>query len=347
MKRWLLPGLLPVLLLVMAPRGHAQPGGRGPVKAQDYLQLNVLVDAGQPRRAAPAFRTALAKNPLDAEARTGLGRALAAMNRCDEATIHLRGAWPTEAWNAKAALSEATCHDRSGRSSEARVALEEAIAMNPSLMPARQQYTRFLIEQGELEAAREQVALIQEMAPDTWRSQVLGLEVAVAAGDRPWEHLFALRAEVDRDPTPQARQSLLYAEGLLWLDAPDPDHAELVLARAVTLDTSIEPIVLWRAEALRRGGFVADARAVAWRRTLRDSPLLHPFRARILLDEGDIEGARAELALAPPNHPETLATAWYIAHTLGEPTETWMKAWLATPHPPARDLMLLVPLESR
>lgn len=344
MKRWLLPGLLPVLLLALAPQGSAQP--RSPGGSQTYMQLNVLIDAGQPRRAAPVFRTALAKNPLDIEARAGLGRALAAMNRCDEAAIHLRGAWPTEAWTAKAALSDAICHTRNGRASEARVAFEEALAMNPALMPARQRYTRFLIEQGDLELAEEQIAQVQEIAPNTWRSPLLALELAVATGDRPWQHLHELQAEVEGDPTTQATQSLRYSEGLLWLDAGDPDQAERLLAEAVGLDTSIEPIILWRAEALRRAGFVDDAHAVAWRRTLRDSPLLHPFRARVLVDEGDIEGARAELALAPPNHAETLATAWYIAHITGEPTEVWSDAWLATPHPPDRNLLLLVPLES-
>ena len=82
------------------------------------------------------------------------------------------------------------------------------------------------------------------------------------------------------------------------------------------------------------------------RRTLRDSPLLHPIRARILADLGDLPGARAELVLSPPGTAETLASQWYVAELAGQDSTTWADAWEQTPHPPGRTLDQLRPLEN-
>ena len=343
MKRW-----LPMSGLLMASWAMAQPRGKAlnlPANT-DYIQLDVLIDAGQPRRAAPVFRTELAKDPLNHAARVGLGRALSSMNRCEESLVHLRGGFPTEAWTAKAALAEARCHWRAGDLSLARVAFDEALAMNAALVPARHEFVLFLIEQGDYEEALRHIGQLESQGKPTHRPRTLMLRLAIQSGVDPWGQLAQLRAEVAANPQPGGQQQLFAGEGLLWLDTGDPDRAAVAFSDAVQVNTAYEPAVIWRAESLRRAGFTADARQVAWRRTLRDSPLLHPIRARILADLGDLPGARAELALSPPGTAETLASHWYLAELDGQDSTTWADAWEQTPHPPGRTLDQLRPLEN-
>jgi len=343
MKRW-----LPMSGLLMASWAMAQPRGKtlNPSATPDYIQLDVLIDAGQPRRAAPVFRAELAKNPLNHAARVGLGRALSSMNRCEESLIHLRAGFPTDAWTAKAALAEARCHWRAGDVSLARVAFVETLAMNAALTPARHEFVLFLIEQGDYDEALWHIGQMEAHGKTNHRPRVLMLRLTIQSGLNPWGQLEQLRVELKENPQSGGHQQLLTSEGLLWLDDGDPDRAAIALNDAVWVDTSYEAAVIWRAEALRRSGFTDDARQVAWRRTLRESSLLHPIRARVLADLGDLDGARAELELSPPGAPETLASQWYVAERAGQDSTAWATVWEETPHPPGRTLDQLLPLEN-
>ena len=317
--------------------------------AQDLrlAPLNAMIDRGQPRRAAPAFRAMLAEDPSDHAARAGLGRALAAMNRCDEALIHLGAAFPTEGWSAKAATAEADCHWRAGDLTSARAALEEAVLMNANLVPARYDLTRVLLELGDFDAAEEQIEELASGLQETHRARILELLLAMTRGDDPWSVLGRLQGEVDSDPTEASQQQAYYLEGWLWMQAGDPDGAVDLFSASIQVMTAHEDSILSRAEAFRRTGQTYAAREVAWRRSLRTSPLLHAFRARVLVDEGDLVAAAEELALAAnPDAAETLASAWYLERARGGDLEPIEQAWEACAHLYTRDLSRLIPLEA-
>ena len=108
---------------------------------------------------------------------------------------------------------------------------------------------------------------------------------------------------------------------------------------------------LWRAEACRRSGDLECARQAAWRPAMKSRvspPIGYTVRARILTDEGDLDGARAELAghPAPDQDADVVATHWYIARAAGEPTGRY-EAWYAAVRTPADGpLEPLVPIAS-
>jgi tetratricopeptide (TPR) repeat protein len=331
--------LFPVLLLA---------GSVAQATGTDFSRLNALIDAGQPRRAGPALRRVLAEDPNNHEARAALGRALSVMNRCDEALVHLRAVRPTPAWKGKVAAAEATCHVRYGRLSEAQVAYEEALWMNPALLPVRHALTLLLIQQGEWEAAADQIEEIDTQEGWPHRGAILQVELARVSGEDPWVYLQELEVRLEGSRSKPALQQLHYLQGQLWLDAGAPDHAESAFARSIRIVDFHEASVLGRAEAFRRGGFVQDAQAVAWRKILHSSPLIHPIRSRILVDLGDLKGARSELSLATsPDHLETVASRWYLARAAGEPTEQLEKAWSDRLLKREQRLMDLIPLESQ
>jgi len=137
-------------------------------------------------------------------------------------------------------------------------------------------------------------------------------------------------------------------EGQLWLDAGSPDDAEAAFTRSIELVDFHEASILGRAESLRRAGSFEGARLVANRKILHSSPMIHPIRARILVDLGDLKGAGEEIAMASaPNHIETLASRWYLARAQGEATAELEQAWANLLLNSERRLMDLVPLESR
>ena len=311
-----------------------------------YARLNGLVDVGQPRRAAPGFRQQLAVNSEDHEARAGLARALSSMNRCDEALLHLVRVLPTTAYTAKVAHSEAICHLRAGRHSEAIVVWEEALAMNPQFLPARYELARLLIRDGFFAEATEQIQAIEEQSARTHRKDILRVELALEKGSGAWEAWEAFRGEVDGKSSKQALQQLHYLEGRLWLSVGDPVAAEASFGRAVEAMSAQENSVIYRAEALRRMGLPREAKEIVYRRVLRDSPLLAPIRARVLADLGDLPGALEELRPQRETMSrEVLASFWYVAHVGGQSTDQWRELWELQNHSGSIGLEALLPLE--
>ena len=285
-------------------------------------------------------------DPGDHEARAGLARALSAMNRCDEALIHLKRLHETRAYSAKVAHSEAICHLRAGRHSEAVVAWEEALAMNPQFLPARYELARLLIRDGFFSEAVEQIGFVEEQGRRSHRSDILKVELALRQGKGAWEAWREFRDELDSKSSKQAQQQVHYLEGHLWLEEGDPVAAEACFGRAVETMSAHENSVIFRAEALRRMGLPEEAKEIVYRRVLRDSPFLAPIRARVHADLGDLPAARAELALrGDVLNREVLASLWYVARVSGEPTQHWQDLWELQNHAGSIGLDALLPLE--
>ena len=158
-----------------------------------------------------------------------------------------------------------------------------------------------------------------------------------------WEEL---RDSVDSTSSDQAHQQVSYLEGLLWLAEGDPVQAEASFGRAIKAMSAHDNAVIFRAEAIRRMGFPEDAKEIAFRRTLRNSPFLIPVRARILADLDDLQGAREALESSPsPNEIESLASRWYVARVAGEPTQELQDSWNLLNRSAGARLEALIPLE--
>ena len=336
---WVVLGL--VAGMVSSIECMAKPLMDGP-----YARLNGLIDVGQPRRAAPSFRQHLAANADDHEARAGLARALSAMNRCDESLVHLERLRGTSAFSAKVAHSEAICHLRGGEHSEAIAAWEEALLMNPQLLPARYELARLLIREGFYLQALDQIEAIETQSTRSHRSDILKVELALHRGEGAWEAWQDFKDELGPRSSKQAVQQVHYLEGHLWLQEGDPVEAEACFGRAVEAMSAHENSVIYRAEALRRMGLPEEAREIVYRRVLRDSPFLAPIRARILADLGDLSAARAELAVREDFlSSEVLASQWYLAKKQGRPSEHWRDMWVLQNHWGATGLEALLPPE--
>jgi predicted Zn-dependent protease len=313
----------------------------------EFVKLNAMIDAGQPRRAGPVLREMLAEDPGNHEARATLGRALSVMGHCEEALIHLSAARPTIAWTGRISEAEGHCYMRHGRLSEAVVAYEEALWMNPKLISAQHVLVLLYFQQGDWSAAEKGIALIEAREGWPFRGGILRVELARAKGEDPGIDFLELERQVSRVRGKRAWQQLHFLRGQIWLDANAPSFAEKAFAESIALEPFHEGSILGRAEALRRLGRIAEARGAATRPVLRHSLLIQPIRARILMDLGDAQGARAELEESTfHNHLEVLATHWYLAQATGEPTDTLEQAWLEERW--MRDLRLidLIPLES-
>lgn len=342
-RKWVF--ILPLATLLWGLLVGSQ-GLAAPLVDGAYPRLNGLVDVGQPRRAAPAFRQHLAANPEDHEARAGLARALSAMNRCEEALIHLVRLQSTPAFSAKVAHAEAICHLRAGRHSEAIVAWEDALSMNPQLLPARYELARLLIREGFHIEAVEQIEAIELQSVRSHRSDILKVELALERGEGAWEAWGEFRDSLGRKSSKQAVQQVHYLEGHLWLEQGDPVAAEACFGRAVEALSAHENSVIFRAEALRRMGLPEEAREIVYRRVLRDSPFLAPIRARVLADLGDLDAAREELALREDVFSEdVLASRWYLARMQEQPTKHWQDLWVLQNQMGATGLEALLPLE--
>ena len=126
----------------------------------------------------------------------------------------------------------------------------------------------------------------------------------------------------------------------------DPVQAEASFGRAIKAMSAHDNAVIFRAEAIRRMGFPEDAKEIAFRRTLRNSPFLIPVRARILADLDDLQGAREALESSPsPNEIESLASRWYVARVAGEPTQELQDSWNLLNRSAGARLEALIPLE--
>jgi tetratricopeptide (TPR) repeat protein len=313
----------------------------------EFVKLNAMIDAGQPRRAGPVLRAMLAEDPSNHEARATLGRALSVMGRCDEALVHLGAARPTTGWAGRIAEAEGSCHLRHGRLSEAAVAYEEALWMNPKLISAQHALVLLRLQQGDWSAAEEGIARIAASERKPLRAGILRVEMARAKGEDPGIDLLELERGLRGMRGKLAKHQLHFLKGKIWLDANAPELAQKAFAASIDLMPSHEGSVLGRAEALRRLGRTAEAQSAATRPILKHSVLIPPIRARILMDLGDVQGAKAKLAESTfPKHLEVVATQWYLAQATGEPTKALEQTWVEARWNRDVRLIDLIPLEA-
>lgn len=301
---------------VAVPQGEAGEGvtidGKRVPKMGD-----MWMKEGNYRAAAAAFAKELKTNPDAIAAHVGLGRAFARAGRCPEALEHL---WPyvdTRPFGDEAALAASTCSDRLGLHEDALYFDELAVSYDPDNVRALSQYALDLDRAGEWgrrDAVLDQLLVVK---PDRDASSYARAVIALRRGDM--DELDAVMwSWTGEDNSVKGEKLRLAAQS--WLDIDDPYQA-LEILRSLKLKQRGVHIRDLRAEALRRLGDPDGAWAVVDGKMARHTSGadVDAVRARILVDQGDIAGARERLReYDESDDPDVLASFWYLAQATGD-----------------------------
>lgn len=219
--------------------------------------------------------------------------------------------------SARARTVAGDCALRAGRPDEAAAAYEEALALDPTWSAARVGLALAASAAGD-----DVEALLPEILLQP-RGEVLeALVAAQAAYDRGLPALDARLAELARLLDGRGGARLAILDGRRWLDLDDPATAARGLGAAARRHVQDPRVALWHAEALRRLGDPAGARAALDRpvaRRLADDVHARAVLARLEADEGRLDAARARLdEVGGSLDPEVIASAWYVAVASGD-----------------------------
>ncbi len=312
-----------------------------------------LLARGQPRLAVDAFRRKLDAGRATTADRLGLARALAQLGECDRVSEVLDPVRSDPGFDVRGWLAEAECAFGRGDWARAVAAAEEAVAVDPSSERSWVVLASALGRMGELDRAYAASSELQGLPRGHVLQPLVDARLALGTPEFP-------RAQAELHRTVERRKSVsLEAQyelisALAWMLEGQPVHAADALWFSVIADIRDPQYGLWRAEACRRAGDLACARQAAWRPAMTNRvspPLGFNVRARILADEGDLEGARSAIDghPAPDQDPDYVATLWYIARAAGEPAERYEAWYDVVRNPSDGPLEHLVPLpgESR
>ncbi len=139
--------------------------------ARNYYALN------QFERAIAAFRRALAVDPQPWRVHNGLGLALEALGRGEEAERHFRQA--VERYRGQGRADDNPRIDlgvflyMQGRTDEAQAQLEAAVETSPSSTRARFELGKVLLKENRLEAAGRELEKATELDPKNWAGHLL------------------------------------------------------------------------------------------------------------------------------------------------------------------------------
>ncbi len=176
----------------------------------------------------------------------------------------------------------------------AESAFNEALALDPDVVEARMLMVFIYLARGEKQKAREEVARLQQKAPN--EASVYFVKAALHRLDGEYER--ALRS-FDRlaqlDPAARVVVSYNRARVLMYQNRFDEAIRELEVGSAIEPD---HPLVkTFRAVALQRSGDAATAATILREVLARhpDMDGIRPLLAICLSQQGDHEAARAEL----------------------------------------------------
>jgi len=315
-------------------------------RAAALAKANHLLETGRWRMAISAYEAIVDAYPTSARARLGLAVALGEVARCDRSLALLSELRGRRVWSASSALAEGRCHLMLGDRSAAFAAFEEAHLMdvtpattvNVAVARAEENRTEALQE------ALDELALYDDDVLDVY----LRADLALRAGG---SELDGLLADADRRFDGELPPGLAVVEARRWMDLDHPTEAASVLLASLRRQMSHVQSAIWRAEALRRAGQLADADSALSRPIIRHAnqvPLGRSVRARMAVDGGDLDTALA-MADALPLDEEGLATRWYVARARGEVDDMSRLAarWAEMCSAGDRSLGQLVPLHLR
>ena len=293
-----------------------------------------------------AYEAIVASHPTSGRARLGLAIALGEVSHCDRALAlfsELRG---RRVWSAPAALSEGKCHLMRGDRSSAYAAFEEAYFMDISIATSLHMvYVRAEEEHPDaLAEVLDELALLDDGTVEAFVRADLALRSGAPEVD-------ALLAEANHGYGGELPPGLAVLEARRWMDVDHPAEAAGVLLASLRRHMSHLQSAIWRAEALRRAGQLADADSALSRPIIRQAnevPLGRSVRARMAVDAGELEVA-AEIVSALPLDEHGVATRWYLARAQGdEEAMQWLASrWSEMSGARDRSLEQLVPIHAR
>ncbi len=317
--------------------------------ALDMAQRDLM--RGRYRVAAKAFVELTEVEDPPPGAFIGLGRAYAGLGDCPKAVTSFDGYREAGAYTARAALTEAWCWYRLGEWEQAQESARDAAIRKANLGPAW-----YLLALASVQS-QDQAVWDEAMEGLSWQERGEAM-TALAHAWRSLEHgdggllgiqLAELEEHAVTHPRAGLRAQIAVIDALRWMDVGDPSAAEVrIQTLAGDADGSTRVLEI-RAEALRRLGHADMATSILVSeamQTQRNSGA-RSVRLRTLVDLGrmDLPNDRME-RLLPSNHPDDLATAWYIARARGEvELQAAIAArWRVANANPSRTLEQLIPL---
>ncbi len=302
---------------------------------------------GQPAIAERSYRTLLAHDPDDGEAMVGLARAQSRQGRCDEAFEVLGRARALGHWTAGAALAEGGCALTTGQYARAEVAFLEAAQVDPDSPGALYGLARVYLAWGDVEAYEAALEALEATPNSRAMPAVLRADRALSWGGEPVEPaLDALRATLGPGRV-SAAMELRGFEASHHLALGQAGRVLDDLESLIRHPAARPEIAAYVMEASRRLGYVATARRLANGPRFSDHPLplLLAMRARVLTDMGALDEAALLLAdLGDSDHPEVLASRWYLARAQGDADarERLAARWRGAVHRPDLSLDMLL-----
>jgi tetratricopeptide (TPR) repeat protein len=132
-----------------ADSGATDIGGRPVGSADDWYNTALDLEGAEPERAMAAYRSALAVDPLHADAHLNLGRLLHESDQLAEAETHYRAAAEADPESARARFNLGVLAEDRGRVGDALAAYREALRLDEHLAPAHFNLSRLLEARGE------------------------------------------------------------------------------------------------------------------------------------------------------------------------------------------------------
>jgi len=305
---------------------------------------------GEFRLAARSYRAAIDRDPSDLIAVYGVARSLSALDDCEEPLALLTELRKSPAWGWEMAIVEATCRSAMGDLAGAEAAFDETLRLGGEPRGVWPRVALLRLAGGDLDGFEDAVAAYEASDGASYAMVSLlraheGVERGLPDAD---ERIIEARRAIAVLPRGAADARVLALEARRWAELGDYGTATSVFVDAVKLARGDAMVAAWSIECSRRAGSVKRAQAGVDREGVRRArgALIDSVRARILVDEGAVDEAVAVLdALGDSDHPEVLATRWYVARARGDAAEQerWAARWAAVSLS-ARPLEDLIPL---
>jgi tetratricopeptide (TPR) repeat protein len=202
-------------------------------RAQEDAQLSkalgaAYLGADDPVKAEKFLRRAVEMKGDDIETHLELAKALAKLNRIDDALEQLKAAQQLDATRADIALEVARTYEDAKRDDEALAAYQKLLATKDPPIQARVRAGRFLARKGDIKDAAEQGDLILKAEPENAAGHYLK-GVGLVAANHLDDARKELTAAVDGDPDPQYLDAQGQAAELTVAASSDTKYYDLAL----------------------------------------------------------------------------------------------------------------------
>lgn len=318
-----------VILVLFLGSGSVQ--GQGLSKAPGNLRMpsktqalgDRALELGSFDQAVEIFEDGLSRRPRSKRFLTGLIRAKAQLNQCEDAEKLLNSQRHTRVANREVLELLAACFARYGSYVDAAYWQEERVYLAPPTATAYAHLASYHLGAGDRHAARAAFDRATELGP--MDSSVFALKLQIAIGKGLVDEADRLLLEWDREE-PKRSQMNWYLRARLALDVGDFDGAMENSHTSVMMGLQFSPVRVLRAEMFRRLGLLSNAEEAVGSISKVNVGVIgiDSVKVRILADQGRFREARESLAALEKNAPlraDVVASAWYLAYRTGDADE--------------------------